>query len=127
MKKLLLIIGILIAANVLLAQEEKSTGDKAENFKEKLKNRLELTADQESQLKELRKKYGSELKSIRTDEEKLKSEKLYAAAAMMEKKESELASILSAKQLSELRTIKKEVRQKRINRRERTMKRRSRH
>ena len=124
MKKLLLVIGILIAANIVFAQEVKSAEERAVKFKEKLRERMELAPDQETQLKELREKYRPELRSIRNNEEKSKSEKLYAAAVIVEQREKDLAKILSEKQLQELRTIKNEVRQKKINRQRRLMKRR---
>lgn len=125
MKKILLIIGILTAANVLIAQEETQVSDRTETSREDVKKRLELTTDQEMQLKELRKKYAAELKAIRTAEEKSRSEKLYETAAIVEKKEEELTTILSQKQLNELKAVQKEVRSKRHHRRRRMLQQRS--
>lgn len=125
MKKILLIIGILTAANVLIAQEETQVSDRTETSREDVKKRLELTTDQEMQLRELRKKYAAELKAIRTAEEKSRSEKLYETAAIVEKKEEELTTILSQKQLNELKAVQKEVRIKRHHRRRRMLQQRS--
>lgn len=116
MKKLILVLGILVAANILVAQDRERAPRKAEIKIEEYKERLNLTNDQETQWEEVRAKYRPEFKAIKQDESKSRSEKMRAAADVEEQKEADLAEILSEDQLQELAVIKSEIRQKRRKR-----------
>lgn len=124
MKKLLLLIGVLTAGNILYAQHAITYEERVVKSKERIRERLDLGAEQELQLKEWQGKYAPDLKAIRRDTEKSRSEKLYAMAAIQAKREQELALILSEKQLEELQLMKKEVRRRKFQRRKRAIKRR---
>lgn len=120
MQKLTLIIGLLVAANILFAQgKREQMREKAEVKIEEYKERLNLTEDQVADLKELRESIKPELEAIRKDESKSRSEKMRAHADIIEKQEEEVAKILNDEQLTELEVIKKEVRENVKKRRDR--------
>ncbi len=107
-----------MAANVLVAQETE-TSEKLKDKREEIKSRLNLTDEQAEQLIELREKYKPELKSIRDDDSKSKSEKLRAVADLIDQKDADLKEILTENQIAELSTIRGEIREKRRDHRER--------
>ncbi|MEQ9404833.1 MAG: hypothetical protein RIM99_14675 [Cyclobacteriaceae bacterium] len=122
MKKVILLLGVLVAANILAAQDTLTVKEaRGKNFK----SRLGLTSEQEEQLKELRGKLRPELKSIREDDSKSRSEKLRALADVQEVKEKELSTILSGTQMAELKSIRSEVRENIRQRQSTWMKRRT--
>lgn len=117
MKKLLIIVGVLVAFNIVSAQEP-TRKERIQSEIEAYKERLQLSDVQVAQLKEMHKKYRPEMKAIRDDESKSRSDKMRAAADIMEKKEDEIATILSNEQMAEWNVIRKEISSKRIARRE---------
>ena len=116
MKKLIIVLGILVAVNVLVAQEIEQEQEKSKI--QEFKTRLNLTDTQADQLMDLREKYMPEMKSLRSDESKTRSEKMRAAADIIEQRESEMKKILSESQLKELSILKKERRAHMRDRRE---------
>ncbi len=118
MRKLIIMLGILVAANVLVAQDTQ-VDERVKNKKEEIKARLELTDEQAEQLKALREKYKPELKSIREDDTKSRSEKLRAVADLIDQKDADLQGILSQNQIAELSIIRNEMKVRRQERRER--------
>ena len=94
MQKLTLIIGLLVAANILFAQgKREQMREKAEVKIEEYKERLNLTEDQVADLKELRESIKPELEAIRKDESKSRSEKMRAHADIIEKQEEDTANL----------------------------------
>ena len=127
MKKITLIFGILIACNSILAQGRPDGPPPGERDKVKIeeyKTRLQLSDDQVSELRAMKEKYKPQMEEIRTDESKTRSEKMRAAADVIEKQEAEIASILSEEQLTEWEKIREEVKANREERRERPKERR---
>lgn len=113
MKKLMLIVGLLVAANILFAQGRRDAmNEKAEIRIEEYKERLNLDEDQLKELKALKESIKPELDAIRNDESKARSEKMRAHADLVEKRETEVARILNDEQMAELEVIKKEMREK---------------
>ncbi|MEM6829591.1 MAG: hypothetical protein AAF551_03685, partial [Bacteroidota bacterium] len=72
---------------------------------------------QVQQLKDLKAKYKPEFETIRKDESKSKSDKMRARADLMDEREVELEAILDDQQLAELKVIRKEMKEKREERR----------
>lgn len=107
-----------MAANVLVAQD-REVNERIKKKRDEIKTRLELTDDQTEQLKALREKYRPELKSIREDESKTRSEKLRAVADIVDQKDEDLKGILNQNQMAELSLIRKEIHLNRKERRER--------
>ncbi|WP_420316277.1 hypothetical protein [Ekhidna sp.] len=119
MRKLILIIGLLVAGNILLAQDkEDQIRRKREAKIEEFKERLELSDEQIADLKQLREATKPKLDEIREDESKSRSDKMRAHADIIEQNEKEIAQILDEQQLQELEEIKGEIREKRKMRRE---------
>ena len=87
---------------------------KLEDYKE----RLNLTEDQVSDLKKVRESMKPELEALRADESKSRSDKMRAHADLIDKREAEVAKILNKEQLAELEVIKKEMKEKHMERRE---------
>lgn len=121
MKKVTLIIGILVAVNVLMAQGPKDQrgprgerGVKIEEFKE----RLELSDDQIEKLKIVKDDLKPELEALRKDDSMTRPDKMRVHADLVEKRENEVAKILSEDQLAELDVIKSELREKHRERKE---------
>ena len=120
MKKVTLIIGILLAANILFAQGRKEEmRERAKAQIEEYRERLELSDEQIADIKEIREKYKPEMQEIRKDETKSRSEKMRAAADVVEKQEADMAEILTPEQQEEWKEIKVEIKEKREERRER--------
>jgi acyl-CoA reductase-like NAD-dependent aldehyde dehydrogenase len=112
MQKLILIIGLLVATNILFAQgKREQMREKVEVKIEEYKDRLDLSDDQVADLKAMRESMKPELEAIRKDESMKRSEKMRAHADIIEKQEEEMAKILNDDQLTELEIIKKEVRE----------------
>ncbi|WP_370089393.1 hypothetical protein [Ekhidna sp.] len=125
MKKLTLIIGLLVAGNILYAQDRRQElREKVEVKIEEYKERLDLTEDQVADLKKLRESMKPELDELRDDDEKSRSAKMRAHADIIEKREAEVAKILNQEQLAELEVIKKEIKTNAENRREKRKERR---
>ena len=125
MKKITLLIGLLVAVNILFAQDRREAmKEKAKVKIEEYKERLELTDNQVADLKKLREEAKPELEAIRKDESKSRSEKMRARADIMENQEKEISNILNEDQLAELEVIRKEVRANMEKRRERRKERR---
>ncbi len=115
MKKTILILGMLVAFNMLMAQNGK--GQRARVRIEEYKERLNLSDEQTEQLKDLKSKYRPQFKAIREDESKSKSDKMRASADLMDERETELDAILDDKQMAELKVIRQEMRDKAKERR----------
>ena len=119
MKQAILLIGMLVAGNILFGQEKHPPREIPETKIEKLKERLELTDEQVREWKEMEEKYRPELKEIRNDDSKERHEKMRAAADVMEKQQEELTKILTEDQFTELQIIREEVKRKKKKRRKR--------
>ena len=111
MKKITLIIGILVAANLIYAQ------GKREKVREKVqvkiaehKERLNLTEDQLTELKDLKEEMKPQFEELRKDESLSRSDKMRAHADLLDEREAEFAKILDEDQLAELEEIREEVR-----------------
>lgn len=125
MKKLALIIGLMVAVNVLFSQERREEmRDRMEMKIEEYKDRLNLTNDQVTDLKKVRESMKPELEALRADESKSRSDKMRAHADLIDKREAEVAKILNKEQLAELEVIKKEMKEKHMERRGKRMERR---
>ncbi|MEQ8904794.1 hypothetical protein [Ekhidna sp.] len=125
MRKIALIIGLLVAGTIVLAQDKREElREKREIKIEEYRERLELSDAQISDLKKLRVDAKPQLDEIRNDTSKSRSDKMRALAAIMEKQEKEVAEILNDEQLTELEAIKKEVRENQEVRREKRKERR---
>lgn len=106
MKKLALFIGILLAANILFAQDEQEMMNlKLEEYKE----RMNLNEDQLAKWKEIKKTYRPQLKEIRDNESMERSDKMRAAADVVEKMDNEMKLILNEEQYKELQEIREEM------------------
>ena len=125
MKKITLIIGILVAANLLYGQHHKEQRrERAEVKIEAYKQRLNLTENQLAELKDLREAMRPELEKLRRDPALSRPDKMRAHADLLDERMARLDQILNAEQLAELEVIRKEVMEKRAERREKRMERR---
>ena len=125
MKKLALIVGLLVAVNILFAQgKREEMKEKAEVKIEEYKERLNLSDKQENELKDLRAEMKPEFEALKKDESKSRSDKMRAHADLIEKREAKVAEILTEDQFAELQIIKEEVKQKRMDVREKRKERR---
>ena len=126
MKKFTLIIGILVAANVLNAQGRKEKAQEKVEIKiAEHKERLNLTEDQVGDLKKLREEMKPQLEEIRKDESLSRSDKMRAHADLLDERDAELEKILDEDQLAELDEIRKEVQKQREERMEKRRERRA--
>jgi acyl-CoA reductase-like NAD-dependent aldehyde dehydrogenase len=102
MKKIIIVLGILVAANVLVAQEREMLERRKDDFKQL----MNLSEGQSDQLEKLHEKYRPEFQNIRNDASKTKSEKLRESADLIDARNEELQNILSAEQYAKLEIIK---------------------
>lgn len=102
MKKFIILLGILVAANVLVAQER----GRGEDRREELKQLLDLSDEQASQLEAVHQKYKPEFQNIKQDESITRSDKMRAAADLMDQREADVQSILTQDQFEKLTLIK---------------------
>jgi len=110
MRKLSLIIGLIAAANILFAQDRREMArEKAEVRFEEYKDRLNLTDDQLTELKQVKADMKPEMEALKNDESLSRSDKMRAHADLIEKREAEVAEILDDEQLAELAVIKEEI------------------
>lgn len=117
MKKITLIIGILIAANILYGQGKRDhMRQKAQVKIEEHKERLNLTEEQVADLKSLKEKMKPQFEEIRKDESLTKSDKMRAQADLLDERKEEVEKILDDEQLEELEKIRKEVQERREER-----------
>lgn len=116
MKKIALLLGILVAANILFAQEP---GPRAQVKIEKYKERLNLSESQVSELKQLRQTNKPQLEAIRNDDSKSRSEKMAAKSEVIRQQEIAVAQILNDEQEAELKVIQQELRERAKRRRHR--------
>ncbi|WP_436515445.1 hypothetical protein [Ekhidna sp. To15] len=110
MRKLALIIGLLVAGNVLFAQDQKPGKERPPVKIEEYKERLKLTESQLAELKNMRESLRPELEAIRKDDSKSRSERMEARAEVMKRQESQVAEILDDEQEAELKEIHREIR-----------------
>ncbi len=126
MKKFTLIIGLIVAANILYAQGKREKLREGAQVKiEEYKERLNLTEDQLADLKVLREEMKPQLEEIRQNESLTKPDKMRAHADLLEERQEEVEKILDDEQLAELAVIRKEVMEKRAERREKRKERRT--
>jgi len=109
MKKLIIVLGILVAVNVLVAQDNQQTNERFESKRHAIKARLDLTDEQSEQLSDLREKYRPEIQNIRTDESKTRSEKMRAMADLVDQKDAELQGVLTQNQVAKLAVVRKKM------------------
>ena len=113
MKKLLIVVGILVAINCVSAQENSRMHDARKKKIAAYQDRLELTDAQIESLKSIHQNHKSEREKLRADESKSKSEKMRVAADLIDIRESEVATVLSNDQLAERNKIQEENKIKR--------------
>ena len=119
MKKFTLIVGILVAANILYAQGNQGRmRERAQVKIEEHKQRLNLTEAQIADLKQLKEEMKPQLEKIREDASLSKSDKMRAHADLLDERSAEVEKILNDEQLAELEVIKKEVHEQRKERME---------
>lgn len=117
MKKLLVLVGVLVAINCVSAQEGMhERRAHAQKKIEVYKERLQLSEAQIESLQALKQKHRPEMQQIRQDESISRGDKMRATADLIDQHEQEMASILSNEQLEEWEVIKKEVRAERHQR-----------
>lgn len=117
MKKITLIIGILVAANILYAQGKKEKIREKTQIKiEEHKERLNLTDDQVADLQELKENMKPQFEQIRKDESLSPPDKMRAKADLMDERKAEVEKILDDEQLEELEEIRREVHERREER-----------
>lgn len=120
MKRITLLVGILAAANILFAQNKREmVREKAPAKIEQYHLRLDLSEAQVTELKRLKEKYHPEMEAIRSNDATSKSDKMRAAADVIEKREKEVSSILTTEQEAEWKAIQDEMQERRQQHRER--------
>lgn len=108
MKKLLILVGVLVAINCVSAQEGMhERRAHAQKRIEVYKERLQLSDAQIESLQSLKEKHRPEMQQIREDESISRSDKMRATADLIDQHEKEMASILTDQQLEEWEVIKK--------------------
>ena len=119
-KKIALVLGILVATNILVAQDgREQRKEKIQERIEEYKERLGLSDLQIEKIKEVRAKYKPDMEEIRQNEATSRAEKMRASADVIEKMEADLSGVLTAEQQEEWKAIKAEIREKKEQRRER--------
>lgn len=119
MKKITLIIGILIAANILYAQNKKGKmRHRAEVRIEEHKERLNLSEDQVEDLEKLKQEMKPQFEEIKKNESLSRPDKMRAHADLLEERQTEVEKILDDEQLAELEEIRKEFHERRKERME---------
>lgn len=98
-----------MAVNTLQAQGDRS---KRRARLIDYQERLQLSDSQIAEVKEIRKKYKPEMKAIRNDASKSKADKMRALADIIEKKDADIANVLSLEQMKEWEVIKAEVKER---------------
>lgn len=121
MKKITLIVSMLVLISMVSAQEPQGQkrgpkGDRAEMKIEKLQEHLELTDDQVADLKKLSEDMKPEFEEIRNDESLERPDKMRAHADLIEKRDAEVAKILTEEQLTKLEELKEKRKAKRKER-----------
>jgi len=125
MKKITLILGILVAANVLIAQNKRAEIRERGKVKiEEYKDRLNLTEAQVADLQQLREDMKPDFEALKMNESLSRPDKMRAHAELIEERQAEVEKILDDEQLAEWEEIRKEVKEKRGERRERRQDRR---
>ena len=120
MKKITLILGILVAANILVAQNKRAEVRERGKVKiEEFKDRLNLTEAQVADLQQLREEMKPDFEALKKDESMSRPDKMRAHADLIEERQAEVEKILDDEQLAEWKEIQKEVKEKRGERRER--------
>lgn len=126
MKKISLIIGLLIAANILLAQGARTpVRQEAREEIEDYKERLNLSDDQTAEIREIKKKYRPQLQEVRSDSSLSRSDKMRSTADIYEKQDAEIAEVLTDEQNEEWKEIKAEVKANKDQRQEKRGQRRN--
>lgn len=124
MRRLFIILGLLVAGQIVWAQDGEKVRERAKVKIEEYKERLELTEAQIAEIKSLREKYAPEVQAIREDESTSKGDKMRAMADIVDQREAEMEAILSEQQMTELKAIQAEVKENMQERRERRRERR---
>ena len=120
MKKITLILGILVAANILVAQNKRAEVRERGKVKiEEYKDRLNLTEAQVTDLQQLREEMKPDFEALKKNESMSRPDKMRAHADLIEERQAEVEKILDDEQLAEWEEIQKEVKEKRGERRER--------
>lgn len=120
MKKITLILGILVAANILVAQNKRAEVRERGKVKiEEYKDRLNLTETQVADLQQLREEMKPDFEALKKNESMSRPDKMRAHAGLIEERQAEVEKILDDEQLAEWEEIRKEVKEKRGDRRER--------
>ena len=120
MKKITLILGILVAANILVAQNKRAEVRERGKVKiEAYKDRLNLSEAQVADLQQLREEMKPDFEALKKNESMSRPDKMRAHADLIEERQAEVEKILDDEQLAEWEEIRKEVKEKRGERRER--------
>jgi hypothetical protein len=118
MKRFTLLIGLIVAATILFAQDRRDEmRAKIKNQLKEYKERLDLNDKQVAAWKKIREKYKPELEVIRDDVDLSRGDKMRAAADVFDKVDGEIDAILTEDQKIEYAKIKSEVQEKRRKRR----------
>ncbi len=113
------------AAGILFAQDKREARrEKAKVKIEAYKERLNLSENQLTELKEMREALRPELEALQQDESKSRSERMHERADIIERQEAGVAEILNDEQEAELKAIQREVRENARERRKRKRERR---
>lgn len=117
MKRLTLVIGLILAAGILFAQEGKPERKQRREVRiEAYKDRLQLTDEQIASLKEVREEIKPKMKALRETGADSRAEMMRAQADLIEQHEAQVAAILSEDQLAELKVIQEERKTERKDR-----------
>ena len=120
MKKLIVMLGVIVAAHIVTAQDTNESSKNRKEVKiEELKTRLDLTDEQVAQIKELREKYRPEIEAIKNDETKSRSDKMRATADIIDSREADMTQILNEQQMMEMKVVRQEMQTQRKARKER--------
>lgn len=106
MRKITLILGILIAGNVLFAQDTTKKGKKAKAKIETYKEELGLTDTQLADLKGIEETSKEEMEALKSDASLTDEAKKESRKAINEKRQAGIASVLNEDQLAQWEEIK---------------------
>lgn len=111
MKKLILLLGIVVAGYAATAQQPKHGMDNPEKI-EVFKEKLNLSDEQVDQMKALRKKHLEEMKAVKGDQSLSRADKMRKMADAVESHDEKLSEILTEEQMAELKTMREQRKQK---------------
>jgi len=111
MKKLILLLGIVVAGYAVTAQQPQHGMDKSEKI-EVLKEKLDLSDEQVDQMKALRKMHMEAMKAVKDDQSLSRADKIRKMADAVEAHDEKLSEILTEEQMAELKSMREQRKQK---------------